>query len=52
MSGKRFKSSAKTAAKFAKNINKSIWEALVQRRMIARICAVLKAYTGGGLGKR
>ena len=37
----------KRAAKFANNINESGWETLVQRRLVARICAVLKAYTGG-----
>jgi hypothetical protein len=36
----------KRAAKFANNINKSIWETLEQRRLIARICALFKAYTG------
>ena len=35
------------AAKFANNINESGWETLAQRRMIARICAPFKAYTGG-----
>jgi hypothetical protein len=37
----------KRAAKFAKSINESGWETLAQRRMIARICALFKAYTGG-----
>ena len=46
-SGKRFKSGAKRAAKFANNKNGSGWETLVQRRLIARICALFKAYTGG-----
>ena len=32
------------AAKFANNINESGWEALAQRRLIARICALVKAY--------
>ena len=45
----RFKSGAKIAAKFADNINYSGWEILAQRRMIARICALLKAYNGAGL---
>ena len=35
----------KRAAKFASNINESGWETLVQRRMIARICVLFKAYT-------
>ena len=35
------------AAKFANNINESGWETLAQRRLIARICALFKAYTGG-----
>jgi hypothetical protein len=37
----------KRAAKFSKSINESGWETLAQRRMIARICALFKAYTGG-----
>ena len=37
----------KRVAKFANNINESVWETLAQRRLIARICALLKAYTGG-----
>jgi len=36
----------KRAAKFANNINESGWETLAQRRLIARICALFKAYTG------
>ena len=40
------------AAKFANNINELGWETLAQRRLIARICALFKAYTGGRLGKR
>ena len=44
--GKRFKSGAKRAAKFANNINESGWETLAQPRLIARICALFKAYTG------
>jgi hypothetical protein len=36
----------KKAAKFADNINELGWETLVQRRMIAGICALPKAYTG------
>jgi len=35
------------AAKFANNINESGWETLAQRRLIARICALFKSYTGG-----
>jgi len=34
-------------ADFANNIDESIWETLAQRRIIARICALLKVYTGG-----
>ena len=37
----------KGAAKFANNINESGWETLAQRRLIAGICALFKAYTGG-----
>ena len=42
------------AAKFVNNynINGSVWENLAQRILIARICAHLKTYTWGGLGKR
>ena len=40
----------KRAAKFA-NINESSWETLAQRRLIARICALFKAYTGGRVWK-
>ena len=36
----------KRAAKFENNINESGWETLAQRRLIARICALFKAYTG------
>jgi hypothetical protein len=36
----------KRAAKFANNIHELGWETLAQRRLIARICAVFKAYTG------
>ena len=46
-SGKRFKSGEKRAAKFLNNINESGWETLAQRRLVARICALFKAYTGG-----
>jgi hypothetical protein len=34
------------AAKFAHHRNDSNWETLTQRRKIARICALFKAYTG------
>jgi hypothetical protein len=34
-------------AKFAKSINELGWETLAERRMIAPICALFKAYTGG-----
>ena len=39
----------KRAAKFANNINESGWETLAQRRLVARIYALFKAYvyTGG-----
>jgi hypothetical protein len=37
----------KRAAKFGNNIDESGWETLAQRRLIARICALFKAYTGG-----
>jgi hypothetical protein len=37
----------KKAVKFASNINESGWETLAQRRLIARICAIFKAYTRG-----
>jgi len=37
----------KRAAKFPNNINESGWETLAQRRLIARLCALFKAYTGG-----
>ena len=36
----------KRAAKFANNINESVWETLAQRRLIARKCVLFKAYTG------
>jgi hypothetical protein len=35
------------AAKFANNINESGWETSVQHRLVARICALFNAYTGG-----
>ena len=37
----------KRAAKFANNKNESGWETLAQCRLIARICALFKGYTGG-----
>ena len=37
----------KGAAKFANNINESGWETSAQRRLIALICALFKAHTGG-----
>jgi len=37
----------KRAAKFTNNINESGWETLAQRRLIARICALFKAYIRG-----
>jgi len=33
--------------KFTNNINESGWEILAQCRLIARICALFKAYTRG-----
>jgi len=36
----------KKAAKFANHTNLLVWEILVQRRQIARICALFKAYIG------
>ena len=33
--------------KFANDINESGWETLAQRRLIARICGLFKAYTRG-----
>ena len=35
----------KRAAKFSNYINESGWETLAQRRLIAQICALFKAYT-------
>jgi len=37
----------KRAAQFANNINEWGWEILAQRRLIARIWAIFKAYTRG-----
>jgi hypothetical protein len=36
----------KKAAKFANHTSDLVWETLAQRRKIARICALFKAYTG------
>jgi hypothetical protein len=36
----------KQAAKFAQHTGGLVWESLVQRRKIARICALFKVYTG------
>jgi hypothetical protein len=36
----------KRVAIFANNITESGWETLAPRRLIARICALFKAYTG------
>jgi hypothetical protein len=36
----------KKAAKFLNNINGSCWKTLAQQRLLARICAHFKAYTG------
>jgi len=41
----------KKSTKFAYNTNESNWETLSQRRMISRICALFKAYTGEGRGR-
>jgi hypothetical protein len=37
----------KGAAKFANNMNPLGWETLAQRRLVAGICSLLKAYTKG-----
>jgi hypothetical protein len=36
----------KRAAKFA-NTHQTGWETLAERKMVARLCALYKAYTGG-----
>jgi len=36
----------KRAVKFANNINEFGWETLAQYKLIARICALFKTYTG------
>ena len=46
MSGKCFRPVQNTAAKFAHHSGGSEWESLAQRRKIARMCALYKAYTG------
>jgi len=43
---------AKRAAKFANNVSESGKETLAEGRLIARVCALVKSYTGDGLGKR
>jgi hypothetical protein len=35
-----------TVAKTAQHKNDSTWETLTQRRQVAQVCALLKAYTG------
>ena len=42
---------AKKAAKFPYYMSESNWETLTQRRKIARICALFKAYSGEGAWK-
>jgi hypothetical protein len=44
--GKHFKSGAKRGDKFANNTNNYGWKTLERRSLIARICALYKAYTG------
>ena len=41
----------KKAAVFTNHKKNSDWETLVQRRTIARLHALFKAYSGDGLGK-
>ena len=36
----------KKSAKFANHTNDSVWENVTQRKKIARICDLFKAYTG------
>jgi hypothetical protein len=38
--------------KFENNINKSVWDTLAQRKVIARICALFRHTPGNELGKR
>jgi hypothetical protein len=45
-SDKSIRPCAKKVAKFECNTNDSVGETLAQCRMIARICALFKAYTG------
>jgi len=40
----------KKAAQFTNHTKDSDWETLVQRRTIALLCALFKAYSGDGLG--
>ena len=44
-SDNRVRPCAREAAKFANHTNDSVWETLAQRREIAYICALFKAYT-------
>jgi len=46
MSDKCFRPVQNKAAKFAQHSGGSDWESLEQRRKIARLCALYKAYTG------
>ena len=39
------------AAQFTNHTKDSDWETLAQRRTIARLCALFKAYSGGGAWK-
>ena len=39
------------AAQFTNHIKDSDWETLSQRRMIARLCTLFKAYSGEGVWK-
>jgi hypothetical protein len=41
----------KKAVQFTNHTKDSEWETLAQHRMIARLCALFKAYSGNGLGK-
>jgi len=36
----------KKAAKFVNHANHSVWETLAQRRNVARVCSLFKAYSG------
>jgi hypothetical protein len=46
MTDKCVRPGANTAAKFIHHRNDSNWETLTQRREIARVCPLFKAYTG------